>query len=145
MAAFIRRNDLSNGLIRPIRLSESTRLHSYPFKSNHAYMACKFAKETLVLCHSHISQIKYIYISYGTHKYPAEFTNIVVINITPVIYLYAFAPFSQKPLSNYIRKNSYYRITIITQSVYLYAFASFSQKPLLNFIYEYEHELSYNI
>ena len=30
------------------------------------------------------------------HKYPAEFTNIVVINITSYVYLYLFASFSQK-------------------------------------------------
>ena len=42
-----------------------------------------------------------------SNKYPAEFTNMVVINITRYVYLYAFASFSQKPLSNYIRKKSY--------------------------------------
>ena len=37
--------------------------------------------------------------------------------------------------TSYIRKDSYYWITIITHSLYLlYAFASLSQKPLLKFI-----------
>ena len=35
------------------------------------------------------------------------------------IYMRTFASFSQKPISNYIRKDSYYWITIITYSVYL--------------------------
>ena len=65
-------------------------------------------------------------------------------NLYRYTYLYLFASSSQKLLSNYIRKDSYYWITIITYSVYLlYVFALFSQKPLLKFIYE--NELSCNI
>ena len=46
-----------------------------------------------------------IYISYGTHKYPAEFTNIVVINITRYVYLYAYVclVLSKTPIKIYLR------------------------------------------
>ena len=118
MAAFIRRNDLSNGLIRPIRLSESTRLHSYPFKSNHAYMACKFAKETLVLCHSHISQIKiYLHlirhaqVPSGIYKYSCYQYNsgYIFICVCPILSKTPIKLYSQKQL---LQNNNYNSICI---------------------------------
>ena len=42
------------------------------------------------------------------YMYPAEFTNIVVINITRYVYLYAFPRSLKNPYQTNIRRNSYY-------------------------------------
>ena len=117
MAAFISTwwNCLSNGLICPIRLSESTRyIRVYSSQITCMWLVNlrkrlgplaqpNYQMYSVVITNKNIFLI---YISYGTHKYPAERTNIVVINITRYVYLYAFASFSQKnPIKLYSQKS----------------------------------------